>query len=95
MANTVLSMENITVQGIASGLGLDRSYFSNIFKKDTGKSPKQYLISVRMEQALKLLQGGQYPLSVIALSVGYSDIFVFSKAFKNYYVISPINYKDL
>ena len=88
-------MENITVQGIASGLGLDRSYFSNIFKKDTGKSPKQYLISVRMEQALKLLQGGQYPLSVIALSVGYSDIFVFSKAFKNYYGISPINYKEL
>lgn len=88
-------MEDISVQSIANNLGLDRSYFSNVFKYDTGKSPKQYLIAFRMAQAMELLYTEHYPLSTIAVSVGYSDIFTFSKAFKNYYGVPPQRFREV
>lgn len=84
---------NITVQSIADTLSIDRSYFSNLFKKETGLSPKQYLINHRLSKALELLNKGKYSVSVISASVGFSDLFTFSRCFKKHYGVSPSEYK--
>ncbi len=88
-------MNDITVQTIADELCLDRSYFSNIFKKKTGKSPSRYILDYRMHKAISLLKCEKYSISVIAISVGYSDLFSFSRSFKKYFGVSPQSFKDI
>ncbi len=87
-------MKNISVQSIADALGLERSYFSNIFRRDTGKSPGQFILEYRMEKAVELLKCEKYSVSVIAASVGYADPFSFSRSFKNYFGVPPQRFKD-
>ena len=83
---------DITVQSIADTLGLDRSYFSNRFKEETGRRPGEFLMDVRMEKALELLKTGRYSVTVVANSVGYADPFSFSRGFKKYYGVAPTHY---
>ena len=88
-------MEHITVQGIANELGIDRSYFSNLFKRQVGINPQQYLIGVRMKKALELLREERYTVSMVAVSVGYDDLFTFSRCFKNHYGVPPSAYEQI
>lgn len=81
--------DELTVASIANDLGLDRSYFSNIFKERFGISPKKFICAYRMEKAYDLLESKMYSVSVIALNVGYGDVFSFSRAFKSYFGFSP------
>lgn len=85
-------MNGITVSEIAERLNLDRTYFSMVFKKKMGISPKQYLLNYRMSIAKLLLVDERKSVSVVANSVGYTDIFTFSKMFKRYYAVSPNEY---
>ena len=85
-------MNGITIEQIAQRLNLDRSYFSTIFKRKTGLSPKQYLKNYRMNIAASLMSEKSTSITVVAHSVGYCDLFTFSKAFKKHYGISPNEY---
>lgn len=86
-------MLGITVQEIADRLNLERTYFSHIFKKAVGLSPKKYLLSHRMKRAADLILNHGQSISITASSVGYSDIYVFSKMFKQFYGVSPTQCK--
>ena len=83
----------ITVSDIASRLHVNRSSLYTIFKAETNKSPQEYLTEHRMKNALSLLTDHNCSVSVTALSVGYPDVFAFSRAFKRYYGCSPTAYK--
>jgi len=85
-------MTDLTVEKLAMRLNLDRSYFSTLFKKKTGMSPKQYLFNYRMNVASSLLIHEKKSISVTAYSVGYTDIFNFSKMFKKHFGLSPRDY---
>ncbi len=88
-------MTDISVSEMAKRLGFERSYFSNLFKAETGKSPMQYLADYRMKIALSMLRREKYTVSVVASSVGYGDVFGFSRYFKKYYGVSPSRYKQI
>lgn len=81
----------ITVSEIALRLNVNRSYLSAAFREKYGVPPKQYLLEHRLEMAAALLQRGN-KVKVAANSVGYADSFVFSKAFKKRYGLSPTTY---
>ncbi|MBQ4527820.1 MAG: AraC family transcriptional regulator [Clostridia bacterium] len=85
-------MNPITIEGISERLNLDRTYFSVLFRKKTGISPKNYLLNFRMDMAKKLLSREDVSVSVAAYSVGYGDVFNFSKMFKKCYGVSPSEY---
>lgn len=85
-------MNGITVEQITQRLNIDRSYFSTLFKKKTGISPGKYLLDYRMRIAASLLMANGTSVSVTANSVGYSNIYIFSKMFKRYYGVSPREY---
>jgi AraC-type DNA-binding domain-containing proteins len=93
--NYILSnyMYDITVESISKFLGINRGYFYTIFKKATGKSPKQYIVDVRLEKAARFLLEDNFTTSEAARSTGYSDIFNFSRMFKRKFGISPSYYK--
>ena len=81
------------VSDIANVLNLERHYLSRMFRQKTGKTLKSYITEKRMEEAKKLLADG-YTIAYSALMFGYKDQFLFSKAFKKMYGISPNEWKN-
>lgn len=81
--------EELTIKHVAEHIGLNRSYLTRIFKENLNSSPQQYLIRLRMEKAKELLLTTSSSISIIARSVGYENIFTFSKMYKRYYDCSP------
>ncbi len=86
-------MEDISVEHIASHFGVHRSHFSSYFKQFTQKTPKQFITNLKMNKAARMLQEKQFTFTEIALSLGFSDLYSFSRAFRNYYGASPKTYK--
>jgi len=89
-----LYMQQIRVEEIAEKMNLDRRYLSRVFKQKMGKSIQEYIISVRMEEAKKLLEKG-YSVVESAQLCGYEDVCNFSKMFKKKFSVSPGNWKKI
>lgn len=86
--------QRISLEQIAHNMYLSPVYISKIFKEETGESPINYLIKIRLERAKEILQtGNSGSIKSIAKAVGYDDVYHFSKLFKKYYGISPLYYK--
>lgn len=85
-------MYGVSVEEIAEKVGLERSYFTTLFTRQMGISPGKYLQNYRMEIAATLLTRDNCSVSTTALSVGYPDIYTFSKTFKRHFGISPRDY---
>ncbi len=84
----------ISLEQIAHNMYLSPVYISKIFKEETGESPINYLIKIRLEKAKDiLLNSNSGSIKSIANQVGYDDVYHFSKLFKKYYGISPLYYK--
>lgn len=85
----------VAIASIASMIGIDRRYLCRIFSEKIGMTPKEYLVSIRLERAAELLRSGSISVGDIARSVGYEDVFNFSKMFKKKFGVSPLEYKTL
>lgn len=79
---------NILLQDLAEHAGLSRYHLIRQFKKYYGLSPFQYLRNLRVEKAKELLQL-HYPITQIALEVGFFDHSHFLRNFKKIEGISP------
>lgn len=90
---TLQYSQQISIEHMAQTLGYHRTHLSKLFKQQTGLSPMQFLLKIRMEQAKLLLEE---PLSVeqVASSIGFTDPLYFSKQFKKWYGISPTAYRS-
>ncbi|MEK9196754.1 helix-turn-helix transcriptional regulator [Ureibacillus sp. FSL E2-3493] len=86
-------VEPITIQEIASQLGIERRRFAYLFERHTGLSPIQYLTEIRIRRAKVLLQSG-YSVAEVAEKVGYVDHFYFSRVFKKQTGMSPSKFKN-
>lgn len=87
-------VNDITIQQVAEMVNLDRSYFSTLFKAEMGISPQKYLIHLRLKKAAELLTVyGESP-TMAGISVGYPDLYHFSKIFKQYFGCSPREYRS-
>lgn len=86
--------EKISLDQIARNMYLSPFYISKIFKSETGDTPINHLIKIRMEKA-RLLLDKQKDASIqdIALCVGYDDAYHFSKLFKKHFGESPSKYR--
>lgn len=83
----------ISVAEIASEIGLDRSYFSTLFKEQTGMSPHSYLTRMRIKKAEVMMQSENYTMARIAEAVGL-DPENFTRLFRREVGISPKDYKN-
>ena len=81
--------ENITIEDIASSVGITRKTLSTVFSSLTGFSPKDYLIYYRISKAVDLLRDRNLSVEMIASSIGYNDQYYFSKQFKQNVGMTP------
>jgi AraC-like DNA-binding protein len=86
--------EGVTVEQVARRLSISRSHFSKTFSTYFGVSPAHYLQSLRMKEAARRLAHTSYTVTEIALSLGYGEIFAFTRAFSAFYGKSPTQYKE-
>lgn len=80
---------NISLDKIAKNMYLSPVYISRIFKDETGDSPINYLINVRLNKARALLSEGRLSIAAIAQTVGYQDAYYFSKLYKKHFGCPP------
>ncbi|MBN2617749.1 MAG: helix-turn-helix transcriptional regulator [Spirochaetales bacterium] len=79
---------------LANLSGLSSSRFSFLYKYFFGTSPKEDLLNERFNIAKHYLASSSQPISAIAATVGYDDIYQFSKQFKKHTGISPSKYRE-
>ena len=85
--------EDISAADTAAMVGLSREHFSRIFREYTGVTFKQFLISLRLAVAYRLLVGTELSTMDIALSAGFPDSQNFSRHFKRRYGCPPAEYR--
>ncbi len=85
--------QEISLEKVAMEVGLTPSYFSALFKKETGEVFVEYLTRLRMEEAIRLLEKTDDKIYMIAEKTGYPDAGYFSHLFKKKYGISPVQYR--
>ncbi|RGY96454.1 helix-turn-helix domain-containing protein [Clostridium sp. AM58-1XD] len=69
-------------------------YLSRLFKQETGKTFIEYLTSVRMKEARRLLANPDYSIKEVCVMSGYGDPNYFSRIFKKYEGITPTEYRE-
>ncbi len=84
---------DINLNDICGYVFLSPSYFTRIFKRQTGRTPISYLIHLRIDRAKELLAGSHEKASDIALSVGFSNQQRFNETFKKITGMTPIEYR--
>lgn len=83
----------ITIEEMANKLHLHPNYFIRLFKGHFGLSPIKYINTVKIKKACELLLLQQDSISNIAANLGYSDLYYFSRLFKQYTGTSPSAYR--
>ena len=88
-------ISNATLQSLAEHVSLNPIYLSRYFKEKTGMNFIDYIIRIKMEKAAALLKEKNFKILDISELVGYSNEKNFSRAFKKYYGVCPINYRKI
>ncbi len=84
--------KNISNDELARLTGLSIVYFRKLFKQVTGTPPINYIQNLKMRKAKEMLKSDYSSIADIACSLGYNNVYEFSKSFKNYVGVSPSMY---
>ena len=80
---------NRTLADLGQELGVSQAHLSQLIRRSTGKTYSELVQEKRMEKAKELLAYSETAVMDIAVEVGYSDQFYFSKLFKRLWGLSP------
>lgn len=80
---------DVELEDVARLVHMHPNYVSKLFKKQTGQNFSDYLLSVKMEKAVELLQDVRYRTFDVSALLGYSNVKNFTRRFKSYYGKSP------
>ncbi len=95
-ANKIISerfSEDLTLDEISKELYISPQYFCRLYKQEMGVNFIEKLTSVRIENAKKLMERGEYSIKEICYMSGYSDPNYFSRLFKKFEGVSPSTYQ--
>ncbi len=84
--------EYISNDILAEKTGYSTPYFRKLFKETIGSSPIDYLKKLRIEKAKEMLSGEFGSVGAVATSLGYLNIYDFSRDFKKRVGVSPLKY---
>lgn len=81
--------QNLTVSGLCEAAHLSHAQVYRKLKALTGKTPSQFLRSIRLEKAMELLNSTDMNISQIAFEVGFNDPNYFSRSFQAKFGVAP------
>jgi AraC family transcriptional regulator len=85
--------EKLSLEALAQQVGFSAYHFTYLFRQTTGKTPHQFVLDKRLEQARQLLKATDLPLSQVALDVGFQNQSHFTQAFKSRLGMTPRQYR--
>jgi len=77
------------MESIAAELNMSRAHFFRIFKEHTGLTPYQYHLELKLNRARQMLRNSDLPVKQVARLLGFSNVYHFSKLFKNKIGLAP------
>ena len=86
--------KTVTLDSLAKTFNYSASYLSTLIKSRFGKTFKEIITELKLEQAIRLMQETDYSMSRIAEISGYSDKSYFFRCFKQAYNVTPMEYKQ-
>jgi YesN/AraC family two-component response regulator len=84
---------DLSLEALARLAGLSKYHFIRRFRKRTGFTPKEYIITKRIERAKALMKKGGMSISEISSEVGFNHVSNFSKLFRKFTGHPPIKFK--
>ena len=86
--------QNITLNDISKQFFINPYYFSQLFKKKTGMTYQNYLISYRIDRAKKLLAETDLRIYEVCKLVGYNDVNHFNQVFERSESMKPSEFRQ-
>lgn len=86
--------ENLSLSMLAGQFHVESSYFSRMFRKETGDNLMLFICKKRMERAVEYMKDRDRNLTEIAFMVGYDDYTYFNKVFRKMMGVSPRDYRN-
>ncbi|MFC5404884.1 response regulator transcription factor [Cohnella soli] len=86
--------QEVTIKKIADRVFMNPTYFSEVFKLQTGETVLDYLTRQRMERAKELLADPKPKLQEVSVKVGYQDVKYFGRLFKQWTGLTPSKYRE-
>ena len=84
--------EDFSISELASECNMSESYFQRLFKLRYGVPPKKYIIQLKINHSCDLLRLERYTVTQIAELCNFSDIYFFSRQFREYMGITPTQF---
>jgi AraC-like DNA-binding protein len=82
----------ITIGELCIKFSVSRSSLQTLFKENLNTSPKKYINDLKLAKSKQLIKENKHTISEIAFMLGFNSIHYFSRAFTQYYEISPSEY---
>jgi len=86
-------IDELSAEKLADVAGMSVPHFNRVFRKTLRLSPMEYVLSLRVQEAQRLLVTTDLPLSEIATTVGFYDQSHFTKRFRKVTGITPRQYR--
>ena len=83
----------ISIKDYASKRHMTDCWFNRIFKQVVKVTPMQYILSLRMTNAINLLDNSDYNITQVAAAVGYDNPLYFSRLFAKHVGVPPTEYR--
>lgn len=87
--------QKINLKRVADHLHLNMSYFSRLFKKETGENFVEYVTRTKMEKAKELIDQTDLTVEALAETLGYDNKSYFLKCFKQFHGMTPSEYAGI
>jgi len=87
------SLADLKVEALIESIGISSGYGLEVFRSVYGISPRKYLSELKLQEAKALIQQAHLSLTDIAERLGYSHLSHFSRQFKRWTGISPLEYR--
>ena len=85
--------EELTLHEMAQCVGLSTAHFSEMFRKSTGESPRQFVLRQRVERAKEMLCSGEMRVLDVAVACGFKTQQHFARVFRRICGASPTEYR--
>jgi len=92
--DAALGSADLSVEDLARSVELTPVQFRKLFRRDLGEGPKQFLQTLRLRRALRLLRHTHAPVKDIAAQCGFGSDHYFHLAFRRRFGRTPTQYRD-